>query len=66
MYFWVVDCARDERIFALAGRTFMLSCLSNGNYSPLQSNGMEYFCVNENGLAVSDLTNVIPDCGSFL
>ncbi|KAI4455171.1 secreted modular calcium-binding protein [Holotrichia oblita] len=56
------NCAIDERIFAEAGLNHMMSCLANGNYNPVQFSGTHYFCVDQNGFVIRELTENPPDC----
>ncbi|KAK9717913.1 Thyroglobulin type-1 repeat [Popillia japonica] len=47
------NCARDTKIYELAGLLFSLSCLPNGNYNSVQVDGSLYYCVDSDGFPVS-------------
>ncbi|KAI4455154.1 secreted modular calcium-binding protein [Holotrichia oblita] len=48
------NCARDTKIYQLAGLLFSLSCRSNGNYASLQMDGNLYYCVDSDGFATTE------------
>uniref|UniRef100_A0A182K001 Thyroglobulin type-1 domain-containing protein n=1 Tax=Anopheles christyi TaxID=43041 RepID=A0A182K001_9DIPT len=58
------NCARDEKLFMLAGQKLALACEGNGNYVPLQSRNGELFCVDPNGYVVAE--NVPDQTNSFI
>lgn len=45
-----VDCARDFYMY-----NFGQTCLSNGNYKPLQHDTRNYYCVDDDGFAKSGI-----------
>ncbi|ETN64940.1 hypothetical protein AND_003307 [Anopheles darlingi] len=60
------NCARDERYFAMVGRTMELACESNGNYVPLQSRNGDLFCVDPDGFIVAQNVTSEQNCNEFI
>lgn len=59
------DCARDSKVFELAGFTQSQLCLGNGNYKPEQQVGDQYYCVDDDGFIKSGYFDELPDCTQF-
>ena len=64
---FLLDCARDEKIFKNAGIVFKLRCRNNGNYESVQDQNGKIFCVDRDGYAVSSLMESESDfnCDKF-
>lgn len=64
---FLLDCARDEKIFHNAGIAFNLRCDNNGNYESIQDQNGKIFCVDRDGYAVSGLleSDSGMDCDHF-
>lgn len=63
------DCARDKKIYELAGMQQLLICVSSGEYYPVQqTEDGEYYCVDTDGQRKSDNypTLTLKDCDNIL
>ncbi|XP_053664762.1 thyroglobulin-like [Anopheles marshallii] len=60
------NCARDLKLFTLAGRKMELACEGNGNYVPLQSRNGELFCVDPDGFVVAENVPEQTNCEQFI
>lgn len=60
------NCARDEKLFMLAGRKMALACEGNGNYVPLQSRNGELFCVDPDGYVVAENVPEQTNCEQYI
>ena len=64
----ILDCARDTRYFALAGKTMTQKCLGNGNYEEFQKLGSNTYCVDVDGYRKSPLDYNVGssyDCSNY-
>ncbi|XP_049293905.1 uncharacterized protein LOC125769285 isoform X2 [Anopheles funestus] len=60
------NCARDWKLFTLAGRKMELVCEGNGNYAPLQSRNGALFCVDPHGFVVAENVPEQTNCEQFI
>lgn len=71
VFFLFADCARDMKFFSKYQLNFPLACNGYGNYEPIQNINGQYFCVDQDGFAVTDYLNVSSssqqiNCNQFL
>lgn len=70
VFVYFSDCARDTKIFENNGLSFPLACNGYGNYDPIQNLNGKYFCVDQDGFAVTDYLNITSaiglDCTQYL
>uniref|UniRef100_A0A182YD27 Thyroglobulin type-1 domain-containing protein n=1 Tax=Anopheles stephensi TaxID=30069 RepID=A0A182YD27_ANOST len=60
------NCARDVKLFMLAGRKMELACEGNGNYVPLQSRNGALFCVDPDGFVVAENVPAQTNCEQYI